>query len=278
MSDALESIGAPFLQIPPEIRLTIYKLLLTSHKDKTLRLRTESPSVYEHRKCLQRKRRRFRYMADRMRSRSSESTYCLAKAPHQELHAAILGVNRQIHAEASHVLYSEHVFDFNMDIESILPFLQDLTPASLSSIKRMKMVKRSLPYTKDFDRCEWRNACEFIAESIRSNKMNLKQLDLDVYGGTPSLANRPALHWNQRHTYTKSDFDFITKLGEMEEDMEWVSHIGAIKGLEVLNVQALLEHCPIPGSKKMAFFVNFSASIEKGFAEYLRSLMFVQST
>ena len=278
MSGTFESNAAPFLRIPAEIRLSIYKLLLSDHEDKTLRIRTEVPSIYQSNKSLQRKRCRFRFMADRMRSRSAESTYYLARAPYQETHAAILLVNRQVHSEASHVLYSEHLFDFGVDIESILPFLQDLTPASRSSIRRMKMVKHSLPYTKDFDRCEWRTACTFIAENMKSSKMNLRQLDLGVYGGTPSLANRPALHWNQRHTYTKSDFDIITKLEEMEEDMEWVAHIVAIKGLQVLNVRALLEHCPIPGSKKMAFFVNFSASIEKGFAEYLRSLMFVQAS
>lgn len=278
MVEAAMSNVAPFLRIPAEIRLAIYKLLLTDHQDKTLRIRTETPSVYEKRKKEQRERRRFRFIADRMRSWSTESTYCLQKSPFQELHTAILGVNHQTHTEASHVLYSEHSFDFDMDIESILPFLQDLTPESLSSIKRIKMVKRSLPYTKDFDRCEWRNACAFIAEKTRWKEMQLKQLDLNICGGTPSLANRPALHWKQRHTYTKSDFSTISKLDEMEEDMEWVRHIVAIQGLQVLNVQALLEHCPIPGSKKMAFFVSFSASIEAGFAEYLRSLMSVQAS
>lgn len=78
--------------------------------------------------------------------------------------------------------------------------------------------------------------------------------------------------------YTKADFALISKLEDMDEDMEWVRHFGAIKGLRVLNVKALLEHCPIPGSKKMAFFVNFSASIEKGFTDYLRSLMLVPAS
>lgn len=31
----------------------------------------------------------------------------------------------------------------------------------------MNIVKRSLPYTKDFDRCEWRNACAFISQNLR---------------------------------------------------------------------------------------------------------------
>ena len=265
MPESSMTATAPFFKVPAEIRLIIYELLLSDPADKILRIRTEDAATYEKRKWEQRQRSNFRYIEDRMRSRSGESTYCLVKSP--KLYPSILCVNRQIYSEASHVLYS-HIFDFGMDIECILPFLKDLTPTALSSIKRLKMVKRSLPYTKDFDRCEWRNACEFISKNL-----DLMQLDLGVYGGTPSLANRPALHWKQNSTYTKADFAIISRLQECEDDMDWVKHVTAIKGLQVLNVKALLEHCPIPGSKAMAFFVNFSASIEKGFTEYLRSYM-----
>lgn len=59
--------------------------------------------------------------------------------------------------------------------------------------------------------------------------------------------------------------------------MEWMKHVAAIKELQVLNVRALLQHCPVPCSKAMAFFVNCSARIETGFADYLRSLMIAQS-
>lgn len=273
MSDVPMAKVAPFLRVPAEIRLEIYKLLLLDNNHKTLRIRIEDPSVYARLKGEDRRRSKFRYISDRMRNRSAESTYCLEKGYEKGLHTSILGVNHQIHNEAAHVLYSEHVFDFGMDIESVLPFLQDLTPAALGPIKRMSIAKRSLPYTKDFDRCEWRNACNFISKNLK-----LAQLDLVVYGGTPSLANRPALHWKQTHTYNKSDFGTILKLQEMDEDMEWVKHVVAITGLQVLNVKALLEHCPVPGSKAMAFFVNFSASIEKGLTEYLSSHMVARAS
>ena len=259
------------LKVPAEIRMIIYRLLLSNHKDILLHIRTEEPSTYEQRKRQTRQRSKFRYIADRMRSRSGESTYCLDRNP-GDIHTSILGVNQQIHDEASHVLYSDHTFEFGTHIECILPFLQDLTPAALSSVKRLSIVKRSLPYTKDFDRCEWRNACAFISQNLR-----LVQLDLYVEGGTPSLANKPALYWEHNCTYSKADFALIASLDEMDEDMEWMKHVVAIKDLQVLNVRALLQHCPIPSSKAMAFFVNFSASIETGFAEHLRSLMVTQS-
>lgn len=264
----------PFLRVPAEIRLAIYKLLLLDHDDKTLRIGTEAPLIYWKRKREQRKRCKFRFIVDRMHSRSDESTYCLKRATYQETHAAILGVNHQIHEEAARVLYHEHIFDFDMDIECIVPFLDDLTPVALSSIKRLKMVKRSLPYTKHFDRYEWRNACNFIAENMRSKNMQLQLLDLYVYCGTPSLANKPTMHWKQYDIYTQSDFSIISRLADMEEDMEWARHVVAIKGLRLLNVTALLEDYPIPESMTMAF----SASIEKGFTAYLRSLMFAQAS
>lgn len=257
---------APFLCLPSEIRLQIYKLLLSNHDDKTLRIRTEEPSIYERRKHEKRQRCSFRFIADRMRSRSAQSTYTLQKAPGQSLHPSILAANHQIHAEASNVLYSEHTFEFCKDIESILPFLQDLTPVALASIKRINMTKRALPYTKDFDRCEWESACEFISQN-----MSLTRLDLGVLGGTPSLAGQLAARWESKDTFSQSDFGIISKLGEME----WAIQVGAIKGLKELNVRAVLEHCPIPCSDAMAFFVNFSASIEKGFAEWLKGIMIV---
>ena len=117
----------------------------------TLRIRTEDPSKHELRKRHMRRRTKFRYIADGMRSRSAESTYCRDRSPGY-ICSTILGVNQQIHAEASHVLYSEHTVDFGTDIESILLFLQDLTPAASFSIKSLNIVKCSLPYTKDFDR------------------------------------------------------------------------------------------------------------------------------
>ena len=192
---------ALFPEVAAEIRLIIYKLLLLEHEVMTLRIRTEDPSVYERRKQQTRRRSKFRYIANRMRSRSAESTYCLDRSPGYICSTNILDVNRQIHTEASDVLYSEHIFDFGTDIESILPFLQDLTPTALSSIKPMNIVKRSLPYTKDFDRCEWRNACAFISQNLR-----LVQFDLCVEGGTPSLANKPALYWERESTYSMADF------------------------------------------------------------------------
>ncbi|MCJ1253210.1 hypothetical protein MMC24_001021 [Lignoscripta atroalba] len=248
------------LTLPAEVRLMIYKLLLVNHSTKTLSIRNEDPSLFELRKREQRLRSSYRIMSDRFRTRSIETTYCLKENP--GVFPSILGVNRQLHGEASHVLYSEHVFDFDGDVESVVPFLSDLTPAALSSIKRINIVKRALPYLKDFDRCEWRRACAFISE-----KMSLVQLSLGILGG------KPAAQWEVKETYEKSHFGVISNF----EGMEWVRQLAAIKGLQELDVKAYLQHCPPPSSNAMAFFINFSASIETGLAEYLREHMLAQA-
>lgn len=188
---------------------------------------------------------------------ATESTYHLKENP--ELHPSILEVNHQIHDEAAHVLYSSYIFGFATDVESVVPFLQDLTPLARASIEHISILKRALTCTKDFDRCEWASACTFIAENTQ-----LARLDLGIEGG------KPIQQWEAQDTYTAADFQLITKY----EGMESTRPLSAIKGLDVLNVKAYPEQCPPPNnSRAMGFFVNFSASIEHGFAEYLRGLM-----
>ena len=234
----------------------IYKLLLVDHGTEVLSIRTEDSLIYDRQKHEGRCRSQYRIMSDRFRARSVETTYYLAVNP--GIFPSILGVNRMIHHEASHVLYSAHTFDFDLDIEAVIPFLSDLTPSARSSINRINIVKRALPYIKDFDRCEWRNVCAFI-----SKNMELVQLGLGILGG------KPATQWEANETYDESDFKLISGF----EGMEWVRQVAEIKGLQDVDVKAHLQHCPPPCSNAMAFFVNFSASIEQGFAAFLKSQM-----
>ncbi|KAI9815316.1 MAG: hypothetical protein M1827_002796 [Pycnora praestabilis] len=257
MADSIDA--PPFMRLPIEIRLMIYQLLLTDH-DLTLRIRTEDPAISSIKKIEPRIRSSYRILSDRFRARSVVTTYCLLENP--GISPAILAVNRRIHDEAAHILYSEHIFDFDNNIEAAVPFLQDLSPVAVASIKRINIVKRALPYDKEFDRAEWKNVCSFI-----SRNMELVQLGLGVLGG------RPLTGWDANETYSGTDFRMITRF----EGMEWARQLADIKGLRTLDVKALVEHCPAPMSSAMSFFVAFSASIETGFADYLRSEMVLQA-
>ena len=249
-----------FLRMPAEIRIMIYRfLILPSPESNTVSIRTKSFSALDCKPNSVRSRSTYRIMGDRSRARSVKTTYNCVDGP--KLWTSLLSVNRQIHAEASYILYSGHVFDFGTDIESIIPFMGDLTLISRASIKRINIVKRALPYDKDFDRCEWYNVCEFL-----SNNMNLVELGLGVLGG------KSGAQVTEREVYSKSDFAYaISKF----EGMEWMTQLATIKGLQQLDIKAHLQHCPPPCSNAMAFFVNFSQSIEFGFAEYMRELMII---
>ena len=240
--------------------MMIYRLLVLPYPESNvISIRTRSPSAFDRKLDRVRNRSIYRIMGDRFRARSIETTYTYISGP--KLWTSLLGVNQQIYAETSHILYSKHIFDFGTDIEAIVPFMGDLTATARASIKRVNIVKRALPYDKDFDRYEWYNVCEYL-----SSNMNLVELGLGVLGG------KSGAEITKQEVYSKSDFAYaISKF----EGMEWMTQLATIKGLQQLDIKAHLQHCPPPCSNAMAFFVNFSQSIESGFAEYMRELMIV---
>lgn len=248
----------PFLRIPVEIRFQIYEILLASPDHPSLSIRTEHVNLHDARKSMHRRRTKYRHMADRFRARTMESTYFLSYNP--GIDASILCTNRQLHREASHVLYSSHVFDFGMDVESVVPFLSDLTPIARSSIKSISLIKRALPYTKDFDNCEWRNACAYISSNIR-----LTELELMIEAGREEQSKEFP------QAFSSQDFD--DKIMNYES-MQWAKDLSAVRDLDELKVTPLWQHCPPPSnSRMMAFFVQFSASLEGGFSGWMKEAM-----
>ncbi|KAL8796558.1 MAG: hypothetical protein Q9182_007361 [Xanthomendoza sp. 2 TL-2023] len=229
----------------------------------------ESPALHKSRNAISgRRRSRFRVISDRVRSGSSETSYTAHRT--SDIDTAILGVCRQIHREACHVLYSMHTFDFDIDVESIVPFFRDLTPAALASVESIRFVKRALPYCKEFDRFEWRSACAFLASQMR-----LRRVNLTVVGGRPGpVWGAPVGEWESQAPWEFDDFNHVMQ----SERMEWARQVTSIRGLRALVVVSALEHCPPPRSKDMVFFANFTASIETGFSAYLNSVMVDESS
>jgi hypothetical protein len=308
----MASHQVPSLQsLPAEIRLHIYSYLLQPEPSTTtLSIRTFDPERYRN-SFGAHNRARYAVMGGRLRSATLLTTYHLVDSSPEtskpELFPSILGVCRLFHREASQFLYSRYTFDFGKDVEAVVPFLSDLTPTSRRRIRNVKIVKGALPYTKEFDRCEWRGVCEYLAAEC-----NLEQLGLQVHGGRvpdsqlgptmfqpagagthantvqgangataqSSLTVAPSSNASQlpfsspdsslgRQVFAKSDFGLISRF----EGMEWVRQLCAIKGLRSLDVGAIWEVCPPPCSNALAFFVSFSESIEGGFAEFLRENM-----
>lgn len=74
---------------------------------------------------------------------------------------------------------------------------------------------------------------------------------------------------HEPNEFSKYDFRMVMNF----DSMEWARQLAAIKELRALNVRAIMENCPPPQSSMMSFFVKFSASIERGFREYMTSVM-----
>ena len=171
--------------------------------------------------------------------------------------------NKQIHAEVAELLYSHYAFDFDNHVEAIVPFMQDLTPFSRSCIKSIRIVKRSLAYEKEFDKCEWTNAMQCL--SCPEIGLGLQSLDLGIVAGRPGPNG-----WDEIPAYSAREFGWLKDM----EGMEWLRDLLEIKGLQALNVDAIVEHCPpVTTSRAMAGYVRFSSSIESGLSEFLQREM-----
>lgn len=291
---------SPFLRLPTEIRLQIYSLLVLPREpthllpcyqkveasaqdyfdyDKkhfgtdrlatadlsrpTLLIRTidgtKYPELYDAGSNRHR-RSAYSVRADRFRNRCMTTTYHCVNIPRIEHNIGIIAANKQIHTEVAEMLYSSYTFDFDTHVEAIVPFLRDLTPFARSCIKNMRIVKRALPYDKEFDRAEWSSALRYLTNP--SSNINLRRLELGIVAGRPGQNG-----WDRIPTYSARDFELLKDVA----GMEWMQYLMEFKGLQELDVNAVVEHCPpATNSMAMAGYIRFSASVETGFTQFIR--------
>lgn len=289
-----------FLRLPAEIRLQIYSLLVlprqstdllprskkvfsstelsfdydkmqfgtdrpstTDLSSPTLLIRTLKPTVYSSlRPKTQAMHLRSAYTvrSEMFRARCMQTTYHCVNTPGIQENLAILRTNQQIHAEVAELLYGSYVFDFDTHVEAIVPFLSDLTPFARSCIKSIRIVKRALASDKEFDRAEWSTAFSYLTSS--SAGIALRCLDLGVMAGRPGEDG-----WANTARYSAQDFGILKDT----DGMEWIQCLLEMHGLQQLEVSAVIEHCaPARNSNAMARFIQFSASVDTGFRDFLR--------
>ncbi|KAK3619312.1 hypothetical protein LTR56_024123 [Elasticomyces elasticus] len=293
---------SPFLRLPVELRLQIYSLLVLprSHtdllpsfqkvhsstqdyydydkkahnserpatadlSDPRLLIRTIDPDSYRRRYPDSRPtpaRTKYSVRCDRFRSACRSTTYHCVNIPRIEDHMAIMRTSHQIHADY-------YTFDFDTHVEAIVPFLSDLTPYARSCIRSIGFVKRALAYEKEFDRCEWSNALRYLTAS--ASGIHLRKLDLGIVAGRPGENG-----WARIAPYSA---DYFRQSRNDGEEMEWMQYLLEMQGLQELEVRAVVEHCPpATNSTAMARYVRFSASVEGGFAEFLKGELLVAAS
>ncbi|OSS54089.1 hypothetical protein B5807_00620 [Epicoccum nigrum] len=324
---------SPLLRFPLEIRLMIYEYMLlpssqpsttqsisvanllpdfhtyysedTNNDPFTLSVRTIDPWLGAQASRTWRRRSTYHVRTGPFLTTTTPTTYRVLLSPYtahlRYTVPSLLSINRQIHAEASKVLYSTYTFAFHTSIEAAVPFLSDLTPTSLSHIKRLSITKKALPYTKEFDRAEWESLCDYLADSSlpapsstpTTNPNTTWQTTAPQTSLGPSMflqhlhvnviAGRPDSGWD--HLVAPTPQDYATMLRMKQQwgggsvggmDLDWAEQLMRIRGLRSLSVKALVEHCARPESEKLAFWVAFSKSVvEGGFGEWVRGAMVV---
>lgn len=202
-------------------------------------------------------RSRYHVLDHTLHRRCYETTYQLEN---ENIYfcAALMRVNQQIYNETSYLIYGRHAFDFGDDIESVEPFLTDLTAESRCLIQEISLYKRAPIPSYENDRSEWRSVCRVLQESG-----TIKKLRLVVQGGKPSV------EWHGPKELTANDFKLLTDL--RHESLDWVNDLAQVKGIQELEVLPDVHYFPQPTSTSMLVFAAFSASIEKGLTEFLRS-------
>jgi hypothetical protein len=279
-----------FLRLPPELRLDIYKLLLlhdpkctfasskpallptsidyheghhTGSSDNlelntvTLSIRAEDPANYKLR-APEHVRSAFFVRSGGLRPGCVPTTYfCVSNSG---IHTSLLRANARIYAEAVEVLYSNHVFDFDMHIEAFVGFLEDLTPFTRNCIRSIRLVKRALPYDKEYSKAEWAIAMEWIGRLP-----SLKSLSLGIVAGKPGPDG-----WDLVPAFKPEHFDVL----KGTEGMEWIEELLAVRGLDHIDVEPIVVHSPFARSAAMARYIQFSASVDDGsFAVWLKDKM-----
>ena len=216
------------MRLPVEVRLIIYDLLLNDAGHRTLTFATATLDYYKSHP--NRKRTTCLVLGPGIQRRACKTTYRLVTDC--DLHTNILATTRQINEEASYLLYARHAFDFGLHTEAIVPFLADLTPKSRILVHSIHIVKQARVYSRDFDRCEWSNLCQYLAQ-----RMLLRKLTLTIKGGHPLRDWTPT-------SYSASDFRTMSKIGY--EEIDWVAELLAVRNLKELNILSDVQHCPPP--------------------------------
>lgn len=288
-----------FLRLPAEIRLEIYRYLLlpppsapstsktstfaacTSYYDYEATLKPKSSKATTKQRTLHfrildpqksfvwtkdvlptLKRSKCLVRTDRFRGRTMETTYGATNSA--GIQASVLGTCRLVHAEAAEVLYGSYTFDFDTHVEVIGAFLRDLTPLSRSFVKSASLIKRAMPYDREFDVADWEAATDSLSQLPA-----LRTLHLGVVAGKPGPAG-----WENVPEWSKEDFRAMARWRNWE-GFEWVRELRRVKLVEGgrVEVRAIVEHCPPPESESMKFWVGVSRNVEGGFGEWVRELV-----
>ncbi|KAI0450088.1 hypothetical protein F5B21DRAFT_447505 [Xylaria acuta] len=215
-----------------------------------------------------RTRSRYQVVGGSLARRYYETTYYLANKG-ADFCAALMRVNRKVYAETSHLVYANHVFDFGANVEAVSPFLSDLTDGTRALVKRISLYKRGPGLLRGWsDRSEWQAMCTYLC-----SRASVEHLRLVVQAGRlPEARRREWEQWGSVEIAPRqlSSQDVALLVGIRHTMLDWVEDLFPMKTLR--DVEVLPDFCimPVPQTSDMVVYMALSASVDKGFREFLR--------
>ncbi|KAI1746685.1 hypothetical protein F4782DRAFT_536212 [Xylaria castorea] len=214
-------------------------------------------------------RSRYQVMGGSFARRYFETTYFLASEG-AYFCTALMRVNRKIYAEMSYLVYADHIFDFGADIEAVKPFLSDLTADTRALVRRISLYKRGPGCFQGWsDRSEWQAMCTYLCDYA-----SVEHLRLVIQAGRlpEKIRKREWAHWGSAGIAPRqlSSQDVALLVGIRHAMLDWVEDLFPMKTLR--DVEVLPDYCimPLPQTSDMVVYMALSASVDKGFREFLR--------
>ncbi|KAI1420291.1 hypothetical protein F5Y12DRAFT_136839 [Xylaria sp. FL1777] len=212
-------------------------------------------------------RTRYHVIDRSINRRCVETTYRMVNKG-ARICAALMRVSRAVYAETAGLVYGAHTFDFGCDVEAVMPFLSDLSPATRRLVTRVALYKKG-PWLYDCwsDRCEWRSMCTYLRDHA-----SVEHLRLVVQAGR--LADERKWEWErERETdgpHELSGRDVALLVDIRHDTLHWIGDVVRLRGLR--SVEVIPDFCtvPPPQTSNMLVFLAFSASLDTGLREFLR--------
>lgn len=165
-------------------------------------------------------------------------------------------VSRRLHREAPDYIYGRHCFNFGNGVEAVVPFLHDLSPSTLQTL-RCLTVRKAHTYPSATDDVFWGATCDFL-RSFREDGPKLNHLRIVLQGG------KPTADWDGPADLSVSDLRLL--YATHNECLAWAKPLGEARA----EMRPMGEIGDMGSEERV--FAAFSASIETTLVEFLRDL------
>ena len=209
---------------------------------------------------------------------------------------ALLQASKLVNKEATPLLYSHYKFDFDTHLNAFRHFIFDLRPSTRRHIRKLRLVKKALPFERSHEKFAWATACNVITRELDVTGLDL---DLGIEGARvidsssaqdleqwwdlclPREEKEELLSDNSKVIFEAMVKRILDKGTRDWLEIDWVAKFVGIlrddvnqeRKLKNLEVKAIWEECFPPSGQAMKWFVSFSEKIENGFMEYLKERM-----